>query len=139
MSKNDLSRKAWQRATNVLLWYSDNLREYASLQAAAYNYGSQDSAGKPYPDPTAATAIRLVDGQRIRTLRDEIEAVEEAVAMLSPEHKEVIRRRFFEGQRGSQRKPRQYVFLQDVGYSERQMKRICRTVIRRVAASLGEK
>ena len=142
MRRIEISRKAWQRATNVLLWYQDNIDELASLQDAATTFDPErrGSSGKPlHPDPTANAAIRLVDSQRAKALKAEIEAVEEALCLLTPEQREVVRRRFWCDQRGSRRKPRQYDYLQDTGYSERQMKRICRTMIRRVAANLGER
>ena len=143
MRHNDISRKAWQRAVNVLLWYQDNIEELASLQDAATTYDPEhrgSSGSRPlHPDPTANAAIRLVDSQRTKALKAEIEAVEEALCLLTPEQREVVRRRFWQDQWGSRRKPRQYDYLQDTGYSERQMKRICRTMIRRVAANLGER
>jgi hypothetical protein len=118
----------------------DNKKEYVSLQGAMFDQGSKIPIGNQlHPDPTANAAIRHVDSQRERALKAEIEAVEEAVSFLTPEQREVIRRRFWDNQRGGTRKPRQYDFLQDIGYSEVQMKRICRTVIRRIAVLLGER
>ena len=140
-----LSRKAWQRAVNALLWYPDNLVERVSLTEELLNgnregEGTGGGSGSILKDPTAAAAIRLAGNKRLRTLEQEIEAVEMAVAQLQPEQKEVIRRRFWEsGRRAGRRKPRQYDFLQDLGYSIDGMRWIVKQVIVRVATYLGEK
>ena len=52
MGKQSISRKAWQRAVNVLLWYPDNVAEHASLLTEG------------------------ADTQRLRLLELEIDAVE---------------------------------------------------------------
>ena len=133
MGRQNISRKAWQRAINALLWYPDSKSEYASLMEELG--GATDGE-----DPTGNAAVRLVDSVRIRTLLQEIEAVERALADLQPEQAEVIRRRFWDARHfGRCRKPRQYDFLQDLGYSIDGMKKITRQTVLRVAWFLGEK
>lgn len=136
-----LSRKGWQRAVNVLLWYPDNLKEYATLLDEAITRDPERHGGttRPLmPDPTADAAIRLASNRRADTLRAEIEAVELAMAELPPIEREVIRRRFWEIGKWQTRKPRQYDYLQDLPYSRRQMIRIVKKVIYMVAVHLGE-
>lgn len=117
MGKQSISRKAWQRAVNVLLWYPDNVAEHASLLTEG------------------------ADNQRLHLLELEIDAVEQALATLPEDQHIVVRRRFWDIQKGHgiYRKPRQYDFLQDIGYSERTMRRASRQVILAVAEQLGEK
>ena len=143
MGRQSISRKAWQRATNALLWYPDNLQEYADLgeELMTRNPDCDGGGSKPlHQDPTQDAAIRRVENARLQNLEAEITAVEIAMAKLSPEQKEVIRRRFWDRRcTGRRRKPRQYDFLQDLPYSLDGMRWIVRETIRRVAECLGEK
>lgn len=144
MGRNKITRKAWQRATNVLLWYPDNKREYASLleELTSRNPEKSGNGSRPaHPDPTAGMAIRMAENRRMHNLEQEIEAVELAVSSLRQEQIEVVRRRFWEPAKygGGRRKPRQYDYLQDAGYSVDGMKKIIRQVILSVAGFLGEK
>lgn len=143
MDRNKISRKAWQRATNALLWYPDNKREYTSLleELTSRNPEEKGNGSRPaHPDPTARMAIRMAESRRLHTLEQEIEAVEMAVSSLHPEQLEVVRRRFWESQRylGCRRKPRQYDYLQDLPYSIDGMRMIVRKVILKTAEYLGE-
>lgn len=143
MGKQNISRKAWQRAVNALLWYSDNKEEFASLGEELMTGSGEENGGRSSSgpkDPTGAAAIRLAENRRYQTLKQEIEAVEQAISLLRPEQTEVIRRRFWDFRRsGGRRKPRQYDFLQDIGYSIDGMRKIVRQVILQVAIYLGEK
>ena len=143
MGRIRISRKAWQRAVNALLWYQDNKEEFASLSeelltGTGEEHGSRFTSGPK--DPTGAAAIRLAENRRYQTLKQEIEAVEMAVSSLRPEQEEVIKRRFWDARRkGGSRKPRQYDYLQDAGYSLDGMRKIVRSVIVAIAGYLGEK
>ena len=143
MKRKTISRKAWQRAVNVLLWYPDNVQEYSELleELTARDPERKEDSGKPlHSDPTASAAMRLAEDPRARTLKQEIEAVELSVSFLRPEQQEVIRQRFWTRRRDEgRRKPRQYDYLQDLGYSLEGMRKIVRSVIVRVAGYLGEK
>lgn len=143
MNREAISRKAWQRATNALLWYPDNLKEYADLleELIATDPEKSGDSSKPiHSDPTASAAIRLNGSRRAQTLRQEIEAVELAVSSLRPEQKKIIEERFWKRRRYSgRRKPRQYDYLQELGYSVDGMRKIVRGVILSVAGYLGEK
>ena len=128
--KDKLSRKAWQRAINALLWYPDSKAEYDALPA---HDGSSD--------PTGEAAVELAESTRYQTIKQEITAVEAALANLHEDQRVVIERRFFNIPKGDgiYRKPRQYDFLQDIGFSERAMRRISRKTVVYVAYRLGEK
>ena len=144
MGRDAISRKAWQRATNALLWYPDNKVEYESLLDELLTPDPEPSGVSVKPvhkDPTAAAAVRLASSKRFQTLKQEIEAVELAVSSLQPEQVEVVRRRFWESKRysGGRRKPRQFDYLQDLGYSIIGMRKITRKVVVSVAGYLGEK
>lgn len=139
--KETISRKAWQRAVNVLLWYPDTLKEYAALvdESMTRDPERKGGAGKPLaPDPTADAAIRLASNRKAANKRLEIEAVDMAMSTLTPYEMMVIRRRFWDLPKHGKRKPRQYDFMQDLPYSRRQMIRIVRRTIITVAAYLGE-
>lgn len=133
MGRQSVSRKAWQRAVNALLWYPDNKAEYESFPI---DVSTADSL-----DPTADAALVLVESRRYQMLKQEIEAVETAVDSLLPDQKIIIRKRFWDIPKGPDvyRKPRQYDFLQDIGFSERTMRRVSRKTILYVAMYLGEK
>ena len=130
--KEKLSRKAWQRAINALLWYPDNKAEYNALPG-----DTQDGAF----DPTGKAAVELAESMRYQTIKQEITAVEAALEHLHEDQRVVIERRFFSVPKGEgvYRKPRQYDFLQDIGFSERAMRRISRKAVVYVAYFLGEK
>ena len=70
---------------------------------------------------------------RERIIR-EIEAVEEALETMLPEHRQIIVRRFWSNKGRSV----QYECMQDSGYSIRQMKRIVEKMTRKTAEKLGE-
>ena len=138
--RNEVSRKAWQAATNALLWYEDNKREYAELTDEILSgSGSRDSTAGTHPDPTGGAAVQMYTSARLQRITAEVEAVERAVCRLQPEELRVIRARYWTGQRGMMRKPRQYDLLQDLGYSTRSMIRISKATVLRVATLLGEK
>lgn len=128
--KDKLSRKAWQRAINALLWYPDNKAEYDALPAHDGSF-----------DPTGEAAVELAESMRYQTIKQEITAVEAALEALHEDQRVVIERRFFNIPKGDgiYRKPRQYDFLQDIGFSERAMRRISRKTVVYVAYRLGEK
>lgn len=141
MGRYNISRKAWQTATNILLYYQDNKREYAGLldmvlTAGYEEEGNSNGEGSDVSDPTARAAIRLASNKRAARLKLEIEAVDVAVAELNAAEHEVIRRRFWT--RRQNHRPRQYDYLQDLPFSQRQMHRIVARTIFRIAQLVGE-
>lgn len=142
MGKYSAPADAWKVATLALMRYQENKeaikREYEriTIPAAASSNG-RHSGRALHADPTANKAIRLYNDIRYQKLKQEIYAVEKALEPLPAEHKEIIYRRFFNHPAGV-RTPKGYDFMQDIGYSPRQMKRIVQTVIYTVAHYLGE-
>lgn len=144
MGKYRITRKAWRTASDVLLYYPDNKKEYAALLDAVLTAGYEEDGnsngiGSDVSDPTARAAIRLAGNKRAGRLKQEIEAVDLAVSSLRPEELRVIRRRFwYRRRRGETVKPKPYDYLQDLPFSDRQMHRIVQCVIVRIAQLIGE-
>ena len=139
MGKPIISRKAWQRATNVLLWYPASKEEYASLLEELMTKKVRTDENPEHLDPTADSAIILAEDKRLQTLATEIEAVEFAISGLHDGEEEIIRRRFWETPKHRQHSPRQYDFLQDLPYSYSKMRRVVKRTVVTVARMLGEK
>lgn len=142
MQRVRLTRKAKQRAINVLLWYPDNVRDYNALLSDLLSKDPDHKGGgsKPLnPDPTAVAAIKLAENEELQHLKREVSAVEYAIEGLLPEQLEVIRLRFWDIPRRKDgwRRPQSYDYI-DVGYSERQMHRIVWRVMLKVATALHE-
>ena len=142
MGKMRLSRKARRRATDVLLFYPDNVKEYNELMSDLLSKDPEHkgNSSKPLtPDPTAMAAIKLAENGKLQRLKTEVEAVEYAIKYLDRIELEVIRRRFFDVPRRPDgwRKPCAYERI-DVPYSTRQMERIVYRVMIMVAIGLYE-
>ena len=144
MGKYRISRKAWRTASDVLLYYPDNKKEYAALLDAVLTAGYDDEGNSngldsDVSDPTARAAIRLAGSKRAARLKQEIEAVDNAVSSLRQEELKVIRRRFwYRSRKDEVVKPKPYDYLQDLPFSIRQMHRIVQGTIIRIAQLLGE-
>lgn len=141
MGRYRISRKAWRTATDVLLYYPDNKKEYAHMLDVVLTVGYEEEGNSngtdsDVSDPTARAAIRLANSKRAARLKLEIEAVDTAVQELNASEREVIRRRFWN--RRQNHKPRQYDCLQDLPFSQRQMHRIVARTIFRIAQLIGE-
>lgn len=143
MGKYRIPADAWRQATLVLLRYPETKEEYNALFDIATTRDPEKKAAgsRPaHPDPTQAAAVKLTElgqDQRYQRIKREVQAVEEAIKDLDPAELEVIRRRYWKHRKGH-RKARGYDFMQDIGYSRRQMQRVCRKTILAVALSLGE-
>lgn len=133
-----IGRKAWRRATDVLIAYPQNKKEYASLLEELMTRKPKREEAPIHQDPTADSAILLYENRRFRRLQEEIEAVEQAISVLRPGEEDIIRRRYWELSRHRPNSPRQYDFLQDLPYSYRSMRRVVRRTIALIAKYLGE-
>lgn len=140
MGRYRIPPDAWRQATLALLRYPETRQELAdAFDLATTRNPERDKGGaKPaHPDPTGTAGIRLANSAKYQRLKREITAVESATADLDPAELSVIRERFWKHKKGV-RTPCPYYYIPDIGYSERQMHRICRKVILRVALNLGE-
>lgn len=139
MGRYRLPPDAWRQATLVLLRYPETKAQYTQLvEESQTRTGEQNGKShKPvHSDPTANAGIKLSGDPRFQRIKREVAAVESALIGLDGAEREVIRRRFWSHKRGS-RKVCKYSMI-DIGYSERQMHRIVRRVVKAVALQLGE-
>lgn len=139
MGKYRIPPDAWRAATLVLLRYPETLAEIEACVSEAMTRDPEatGSGSKPaHPDPTASAAIRLTSSVKYDRLKREARAVEQSVEDLDDIQLAVIRARFW-GHRKGHRRPKPYACI-DVGYERRQMQRIVREVIHKVAVNLGE-
>ena len=140
MGRYRLPPDAWRQATLVLLRYPETKAQHTQLvEESQTRTGEQNgNSHKPvHSDPTANAGIKLAGDPRFQRIKREVAAVENAMARLDGAEREVIRRRFWNHKRGS-RKICAYRYMIDIGYSERQMHRIVRRVVKAVALQLGE-
>lgn len=141
MAYKEIPKDAWNQATTALLRYCENLPEMNHRLEVAMSRdpekGNENGVRPSHPDPTASAAVRLSQDLIYQRIKREVAAVQNAIKDLKPEELEVIRRRFWCHRKGI-RKTKAYDYLQDLGYSTRQMKRIVRKVIYLVAINLGE-
>lgn len=139
MGRYRLPPDAWRQATLVLLRYPETKVLYNQLveEVQTRTDERKGNSHKPvHSDPTATAAIRLSDDARFQRVKREVTAVDNALTGLDGAEREVIRQRFWSHKRGS-RKVCKYSMI-DIGYSERQMHRIVRRVVKAVALQLGE-
>lgn len=140
MGRYKIKQDAWNQATLVLLRYresKDEIEEIVTDMMARDPETRGRGSKQAHPDPTAAAGERLYYNTRYRRLRRETKAVDDAMAGLDDVEQAVIRRRFFEHGRGH-RSPCPYDRMKDLGYERRQMQRIIRKVVVKVAINLGE-
>lgn len=140
MGRYRLPPDAWRQATLVLLRYPETKVLYTQLVEEVQTRTDEQKGNSHKPvhsDPTANAGIKLADDPRFQRIKREVAAVENAMAGLDGAEREVIRRRFWNHKRGS-RKICAYRYMIDIGYSERQMHRIVRRVVKAVAMQLGE-
>lgn len=110
--------------------YIDRVMTSSSAPAAGVTYS------KDYCKPqsvTEAKALKMTS-TRAEMLKKQIEAVELVYANLNSEEKKLMEKRFWTDQ--SRNIP--YTKIKDVGYSERQMKRIVKRIIASVGVYIGE-
>ncbi len=110
--------------------YIDEIMTSSSAPAAGIKYSEDYS--KPQ-SVTEAKALKMTS-ERAETLKKQIEAVERAYKDLKPEEQKVMRKRFWT----DRRRNIPYTKIDNVAYSERQMKRIIKKIISQVGVYLGE-
>lgn len=140
----NISKDGWSVAQLALLRYHENIKECAGLKSdyadAAYHsraaiIGDEKENSR---DVTSAAAINIFTSKRIQRLEAEIKAVDDALMLIKPEQREIIKRRFF-GHEPGERKKNGYDFMQDLPFCIREMQNVTAFVIYRVAYNLGEK
>ena len=135
-----IKQDAWNQATLVLLRYLESkaeMREIVTDMMARDPETRGRGSKQPHADPTAAAGERLYFNTRYQRLKREVKAVDDALEGMTDIEKDVIKRRFWEHSHGY-RSPCPYEYMIDLGYERRQMQRIIRKAIIRVAVNLGE-
>ncbi len=135
-----ISHNTWHLIEIIIRRYPESKKEYedyidkimtaSSAPAAGIKYSKDDC--KPQ-SVTEAKALKMTSA-RAETLKKQIEAVKLVYDNLNSEEKKVMEKRFW----SDQRRNIPYTKIKDVGYSERQMRRIVKKVIIKVGVYLGE-
>lgn len=131
-----IQQDTWIIAKLVILRYPETKKEYDRLvEIAQTNTAEQVKNGaKPvHQDPTAQAAMKLYDDIRFQRIKREATAVGNALEGLDSAEKNVVRKRFW-SRKG---KILGYRYIH-AGYSEREMHRIIKDFIGKVAYDLGE-
>lgn len=130
---------AWRQATLALLRYPEIMHELDEIVRESMTHDPEKTGGsKPaHADPTATSAVKLISSKRYQRLKQEAEAVKMAIDSFDEIEIGVINQRFFSHRKGV-RTPKPYSHIRHTGYSRRQMQRICKEVITKVAVNLGE-
>ena len=140
MPRYKIKQDAWNQATLVLLRYQETkaeIEEIVSDMTARDPETRGRGSKQAHPDPTGAAAERLFYNARYKRLKREKKAVDDALEGLSDVELDVIKRRFWQHSKGH-RIPCPYEYMTGLGYERRQMQRIIRKVIVKLAANLGE-
>lgn len=135
-----IEKEAWKIVELIIRRYPDKKREYeqyisdimASSAAAGVTIHGSEEYRKPQ-SVTEAKALKMTSVYADR-LKKQIEAVEFVYNDLKPEEQKVMRIRFWT----DRRRNIPYLKMENVSYSERQMKRIVYKIIVRVGKYLGE-
>ncbi len=135
-----IDRDAWHIVEIIIRRYPLSKKEYkeyidkvmTSSSNPAIGVGFSEDYSKPQ-SVTEAKALKMTS-KRAEKLKKEIEAVELAYNSLRPEEQKVMKTRFW----SDRRRNMPYTKIEDVAYSERQMKRIVKKIIQHVGVYLGE-
>lgn len=106
------------------------------VMASSINHSAGVNFTEDYIKPqsvTEAKALKMTS-KRAERLKKEIGAVELAYNSLKPEEQKVIKIRFW----SDRRRNMPYTKIDEVAYSERQMRRIVKKIILQVGIYLGE-
>lgn len=132
-----IKKDNWRIIETILLRYPDQKREYEEyvedILAGSGSDTSMGSSSSSQGSVVETKALKMTSAYMDR-IKKEVEAVEAAYKDLKPEEQDVIRKRYW---RKAASKPTPYMYM-DVGYSERQAKRIVRKTVERIGRRLGE-
>lgn len=137
-----IEKESWKIVETVIRRYPMNKRKYADYIDSAMGTRGRgqaavgDELDRDYTKPQScveAAALRMTS-QYADRIKKEIEAVEFVFYGLRPAEQRVVKERFWK----NPEKITPYLKMQNVAYSERQMKRITRRVIYQVGRYIGE-
>lgn len=136
-----ISRDSWKMIEIIIRRYPESKKEYEqyieSIMASSPSPAAGMALSEEYSKPqsvTEAKAIKLSSSIRGNRLKNEIEAVELVYKSLRAEEQKVMQERFW----ANNKRNTPYTKINNVGYSERQMKRIVKKIIMRVGTYIGE-
>lgn len=136
-----IEKESWKMVEIVIRRYPENKRRYADYLDVVMRTSARAAVGaeiedKDYTKPQSCvedSALRMNSAYADR-VKKEIEAVEFVFYGLRPAEQRLIKERFWK----DPEKITPYLKVQNVAYSERQMKRIVRRVIYQVGRYIGE-
>ncbi len=135
-----IDRDAWHIIEIIIRRYPVSKNEYDAyidqVMTSSTNHATGVNFSEDYSKPqsvTEAKALKMTS-KRAERLKKEIGAVELAYNSLKPEEQKVIKIRFW----SDRRRNMPYTKIDEVAYSERQMKRIVKKIIMQVGIYLGE-
>lgn len=135
-----IDRDAWHIIEIIIRRYPVSKKEYDEyidqVMASSPNHSTGVNFSEDYSKPqsvTEAKALKMTS-KRAERLKKEIGAVELAYNSLKPEEQKVIKIRFW----SDRRRNMPYTKIDEVAYSERQMRRIVKKIILQVGIYLGE-
>ncbi len=135
-----IDRDAWHIVEIIIRRYPISKKEYSEyidqVMASSINHSAGVNFTEDYIKPqsvTEAKALKMTS-KRAERLKKEIGAVELAYNSLKPEEQKVIKIRFW----SDRRRNMPYTKIDEVAYSERQMRRIVKKIILQVGIYLGE-
>lgn len=135
-----IDRDAWHIVEIIIRRYPISKKEYSEyidqVMASSINHSAGVNFSEDYSKPqsvTEAKALKMTS-KRAERLKKQIDAVELAYGSLKPEEQKVMKIRFW----SDQRRNMPYTKIDEVAYSERQMRRIVKKIILQVGIYLGE-
>ena len=135
-----IEKESWKIIELIIRRYPDKQREYeeyisnimTSTSAAGIITAKYEDYSRPQ-SVTEAKALKMTD-KRMERMKHEIEAVKLVYDNLEQEEQKVMRARFWTDR--DRNIP--YTKIENVNYSERQMKRIIKKIIIQVGIYIGE-
>ncbi len=133
----NIPKDSWHMIQQVIRRYPENKEKYDN-KVEELTQGSPSQDGQPrgnYPTNRLEEIAIKLDTPYMQRMRREIKAVEDAYSQLREDYKKIIRIRFW----SDRYKNMPYMWMtRCVGYSERQIRRVCKVFVREVGENLGE-
>lgn len=133
----NIPKDSWNMIQKVIRRYPENKEKYEN-KVEELTQGSPSQDGQPrgnYPTNRMEEIVIKLDTPYMQRMKREIKAVEDAYNQLREDYKKIIRIRFW----SDRYKNMPYMWMtRCTSYSERQIRRVCKTFVREVGENLGE-
>lgn len=133
-----IPKDSWNIIQRIIRRYPENKAEYENTIEAKMMGSSSSQDGQPrsnYPVNKLEAAVISLHTPKMRRMKREIDAVEQAYDKLDEAYRKVIRIRFW----SDRSRNMSYCQVERcTSYSERQAKRICKAFVWEVGKNLGE-